>query len=128
MQKKTILPERAFCYLCNQSHNPMNTNEFDALKASEPAFMLYFYNHICGVCQVLWPRVEALVTEEFPMIKLIRVNAEENRELAGQLRMLSVPGMLLFLDGREYMRANGMVSLGELREKIARPYGLMFGE
>lgn len=42
--------------------------------------------------------------------------------------MLSVPGMLLYLDGHEYFRANGMVSLAELREKIARPYGLMFGE
>jgi len=106
----------------------MAPTEFDSLKASEPAFMLYFFNHCCGVCHVLWPRVEALVNEEFPMIKLVRVHAEESRELAGQLQMLSVPGMLLFLDGREYLRANGMVSLGELQQKIARPYGLMFGE
>jgi thioredoxin-like negative regulator of GroEL len=106
----------------------MITSEFDTLKASEPAFMLYFFNDTCGVCHVLWPRVEAMVKEEFPLIKLIRVHAQESRELAGQLQMLSVPGMLLFLDGREHLRANGMISLGELREKIARPYGLMFEE
>ena len=106
----------------------MTATEFDALKASEPAFLLYFFNHTCGVCQVLWPRVETLMKEEFPKVKLIRVNAEESRELAGQQRMLSVPGMLLFLDGREYLRANGMVSLGELKDSIGRPYGMMFGE
>lgn len=106
----------------------MTPSKFDTLKASEPAFMLYFYNDICGVCQVLWPKVEALMEEEFPKIKLIRVHANESLELAGQLQMLSVPGMLLFLDGREHLRANGMISLGELREKIARPYGLLFEE
>jgi thioredoxin 1 len=37
--------------------------------------------------------------------------------------MLSVPGMLLFLDGREYFRANGMIAMEELEGKIGRPYG-----
>jgi len=90
--------------------------------------MLYFYNDICGVCHVLWPKVETLMKEEFPKIKLIRVHAKESLELAGQLRMLSVPGILLYLDGHETFRANGMLSMGELYEKIARPYGLMFEE
>jgi thioredoxin 1 len=106
----------------------MTPTEFDSLKASEPAFMLYFFNNTCGVCQVLWPKVEALMKEEFPKVKVVRVHAIDSLELAGQLRMLSVPGILLYLDGREYFRANGMIGLGELHEKIARPYGLKFGE
>lgn len=111
-----------------QKHSIMTPTEFDALKVSEPAFMLYFFNDICGVCHALWPKVEALMEEEFPKIKLIRVHANESLELAGQLRMLSVPGMLLYMDGHETFRANGMLSMGELHEKIARPYGLMFEE
>ena len=80
------------------------------------------------MCHVLWPKVEALMKEEFPKVKVVRVHVHDSLELAGQLRMLSVPGILLYLDGREYFRANGMVSLGELQEKIARPYGLKFGK
>ena len=106
----------------------MTHSHFQTLLTTRPAFMLYFYNDTCGVCKVLWPRVEALVKEKFPKIELIRVQAEESRELAGQLRMLSVPGMLLFLDGREYFRANGMIAMQELEGKIGRPYGMMFGE
>ena len=64
--------------------------------------------------------------EKFPKIELIRVQAAESRELAGQLRMLSVPGMLLFLDGREYFRANGMIAMEELEGKFGRLYGMMF--
>jgi thioredoxin 1 len=105
----------------------MTLHHFHSLLTTHPAFMLYFYNDTCEVCAVLWPRVEALVKEMFPKIELIRVQADESRELAGQLRMLSVPGMLLFLDGREYFRANGMIAMEELERKIGRPYGLMFG-
>lgn len=105
----------------------MTLSEFNHLRDQQPAFMLYFYNDTCGVCRTLWPMVESLVQNKFPQIRLIRVDADNSRELAGQLRMLSVPGMLLILEGREYFRANGMISLRELEEKIARPWGMMFG-
>lgn len=104
----------------------MTLQQFQTYLATNPAFMLYFYNNTCGVCHTLWPRVEALMNEKFPQIDLIRVQAGESRELAGQLRMLSVPGMLLFLEGREYFRANGMIAMHELEARISRPYELMF--
>jgi thioredoxin-like negative regulator of GroEL len=98
------------------------------LKQDEPALMLYFHNDVCGVCKVLWPKVEALIKERFPQVRVIRVDANESRELAGQLQMLSIPGILLYLDGHEYYRGNGMVSIGQLGEQIARPYHLLFGD
>ncbi|MBE0661895.1 MAG: thioredoxin family protein [Bacteroidales bacterium] len=104
----------------------MTFTEFEILLSSHPSFMLYFYNDTCGVCKTLRPQVEALVKEEFPEIRLIRVNATESRELAGQLRMLSVPGIVLFMEGQEIFRANGMISMNELHNRIARPYGMMF--
>ena len=104
----------------------MNLSAFKTLLSSHPAFMLYFYNDTCGVCKTLWPQVEALLKEEFPEIRLLRVNATESRELAGQLRMLSVPGIVLFMEGQEIFRANGMISMDELHNRIARPYEMMF--
>ena len=106
----------------------MQLSEFQSLQTSQPAFMLYFYNDTCGVCTVLWPQVAKLMREQFPQIQLLRVEAHASRELAGQLRMLSVPGMLLFLEGKEYFRATGTIALSELETKIGRLYGMMFGE
>ncbi len=105
----------------------MTFSEFETLLSSHSAFMLYFFNDTCGVCKTLWPRVEGLMTTNFPEVKLLRINATESREMAGQLRMLSVPGIALFMDGREVFRANGMISMQELESRIARPYGMMFG-
>jgi thioredoxin 1 len=104
----------------------MNLAEFQSVLSSNPAFMLYFYNNTCGVCKTLWPRVEALIQDDFPELKLYRINALESRELAGQMRMLSVPGMMVFMDGREVFRANGMLTMDELHHRIERPYGIMF--
>lgn len=105
----------------------MNLSAFQTLLSSHPAFLLYFYNDTCGVCKTLRPQVEALIKEEFPEIRFLRVNATESRELAGQLRMLSVPGIALFMEGQEIFRANGMISMDELQARIERPYGMMFG-
>ncbi len=104
----------------------MTIREFEQLQSENPAFMLYFHNDSCGVCKFLYPKVETLLNDKFPNIKLLRVSSQESRELAGQLRMLSVPGILLFLEGKEYLRSNGMVSLGQMEVKIQRPYTLMF--
>lgn len=56
----------------------------------------------------------------------MKVFAPANRELAGQLQMLSIPGIVVFFDGREYFRANGMISIAELVGRISRPYQMMF--
>ncbi|MFN3557561.1 MAG: thioredoxin family protein [Bacteroidales bacterium] len=104
----------------------MQPAEFQSLLVRQPALMLYFYNDTCGVCTVLWPQVSRLMEERFPKIHLVRIEAAQSRELAGQLRMLSVPGMVLFLEGKEYFRATGNLSLGELETKTSRLYEMMF--
>ncbi len=93
---------------------------------TKDAVLLYLHNDACGVCNTLHPQVRELVDRKFPKIEMIDLDAVQNRELAAQLRMLSIPGIILYVDGREVFRANGLISLGELEQKIARPYGLMF--
>ncbi|MDD2278678.1 MAG: thioredoxin family protein [Bacteroidales bacterium] len=90
------------------------------------AVMLYLYNTNCGICNTLRPKVTALVEQKFPKIKLVIINAEENQELAAQMRMLSVPGIILYLEGKEFFRANGLIALSDFELKIRRPYEIMF--
>jgi thioredoxin-like negative regulator of GroEL len=104
----------------------MTTTEFERLRREEPAFLLYFYGEHCSVCRDLYPKIQELFRTHFPRVRLLRVDAPASRELAGQLRMLSIPGLLLFLDGREVLRANGLLSIDQLRDQIRRPYQLLF--
>jgi len=104
----------------------MTLSEFDSLRHRETAFLLYFYGEHCGVCRELYPKIQSLFETHFPRISILRVDARSSRELSGQLRMLSIPGLLLFLDGHEVLRANGQISLDLLRNQIRRPYELLF--
>jgi thioredoxin-like negative regulator of GroEL len=106
----------------------MTPAEFEKLRSENPAFLLYFYGEHCGVCRHLFTKVQALIASEFPRVQLIRIDAASSRTLAGQLRMLSVPGLLLFMDGRETVRANGLIAMETLRAQIRRPYDLLFGK
>lgn len=93
---------------------------------AKDAVLLYLHNDACGVCNTLHPKVRELINTKFPNIEMVDMDAMENRELAAQLRMLSIPGILFYAMGKEVFRANGMISLGELEQKLARPYSLMF--
>jgi thioredoxin-like negative regulator of GroEL len=101
--------------------------QFESLLKAKPALMVYFFQEKCGVCTGLFPKVQEMVKAEFPEMELLVLEAVQHRELAAQLRMMAVPGILVYFDGKEFFRANGLIGLGELRDKIERYYNLMFG-
>lgn len=92
------------------------------------AVLLYFFGEGCGVCQALYPKIKKLITDEFPEIALLKLDAGHHLKLAAQLRMLSVPGILLFMEGKEVFRSNGLVSITDIQAQIARPYEFLYGE
>lgn len=100
-------------------------DEFNQLK-EEAALLAYFSTEACSVCKVLKPKVEAMVSAEFPEIKLAYVKSEVLPEVAAQNQVFAAPTILVFFDGREYIRKSRNVGVSELQEAIARPYELMF--
>lgn len=100
-------------------------DEFNQLK-EETALLAYFSTEACSVCKVLKPKVEAMVNAEFPQIKLAYIKSEVLPEVAAQNQVFTAPTILVFFDGREYIRKSRNVGVSELQEAIARPYELMF--
>jgi len=93
-----------------------------------PAAAVYFSGEGCNVCTVLFPKLEAMFAEEFPLMGLARVNATAAPDVPAQLGIFSVPTLLLYFDGHEAQRFARNFSLGELRQALARPYQLLFEE
>ena len=73
----------------------------------------------CGVCHALRPRVLALAAE-FGQVHPAIVELDEVPELASRLHVLTVPVVLLYLQGRELYRAARFVRLDELRQQLAQ--------
>ena len=91
----------------------------------EVGVLLYFSGEQCNVCHALRPKFKALFDAEFPKIKQIYLDAHENPKISAHYSVFSVPTMIVFLDGREFVREGRAVSLHKMIEQLARPYGMM---
>jgi len=111
----------------NKNFYPVKSfEELNSRIKSEEAVLVYFSHEECNVCKVLKPKVAELVKDEFPKLKMIYSDTVKIPEAAGQNRVFAVPTILLFLEGREYVRASRNISVEELQRQIQRPYGMMF--
>lgn len=60
--------------------------------------------------------------EKFPEIQLAHINSVEVEEVAERFTVFSVPAMLLFIDGKEYLREARVVHMSLFEEKLQKIY------
>jgi len=58
-----------------------------------------FYADWCGPCKMTGPIVEELA-KEIKDVKFVKVNVDENPDLASQYNIFSIPTFLIFKDGK----------------------------
>lgn len=114
-----------------QDANFVKIGEMNAIQLREkvnasPAILLYFKNNHCGPCQVLRPKIEALIHKNFPKINLEIIDTEIFPEINSEFQVYSNPTLIVFFDGREYIRKSKFVSVSELEKEISRLYEMAF--
>jgi thioredoxin-like negative regulator of GroEL len=102
-------------------------DEFLKLK-EEPALLAYFSTNACNVCKVLKPKVAELVQSEFPNMKLAYIPSDVLPDVAAQNQVFAAPTILIFFEGREYIRKSRSIGISELQREIDRPYSMVFSE
>lgn len=103
----------------------MRLEELQTMIQNEVGVLVYFSGENCNVCHALRPKFKELFDTKFPQIKQLYVDAHENAQIAASYQVFSVPTMLVFLDGREFVREGRTVSMYQLEEQLMRPYALM---
>lgn len=104
----------------------MKIAEIDSLLTDKAAVLLYFYNDNCAPCKILRPKVKELVKSEFPNIDLRLINAEQFPETSAHFGVFASPTLLVFFEGKEYIRESKNISVSELYAKIERFYTMIF--
>src|SRR5256885_5445888 len=59
-----------------------------------------FWAPWCGPCKQLGPLIEKAVKEANGAVRLVKVNIDENPEIAQQMRVQSIPAVFAFKGGR----------------------------
>jgi len=89
------------------------------------AVMLYFSAPTCNVCHALKPKLVEAITDQFPTFVIESIDISQTPEIASHFSVFAIPTVLIFFQGREFLRKSRHMSVGEVVEDIRRPYTLM---
>jgi thiol-disulfide isomerase/thioredoxin len=90
-----------------------------------PAVMLYFSAPTCNVCHALKPKLLEAMHENFNEMQIIAVDTSIEQEVAAYFHVFTIPTLLVFLDGKEFLRKSRHMSVDEVVKEISRPYNIM---
>ncbi|MEW6002411.1 MAG: thioredoxin [Nitrospirota bacterium] len=80
--------------------------------------MVDFWAAWCGPCRIIAPTVEELAKEYAGKIKFMRLNTDENPEIATRYKIMGIPTLMFFRDGRQLDQIVGAVPKQQLKAKI----------
>ena len=89
------------------------------------AVMVYFSAPNCNVCHALKPKLLEAIDENFKEFKIESVDISLNEDIAPYFNVYAIPTVLVFLDGKEFLRKSRHMSVSEVICEIQRPYDIM---
>ena len=96
----------------------------DVIEASaEVPVIVDFWAPWCGPCKELGPALERVVTAAGGAVRLVKVNIDENQELAQQMRIQSIPAVFAFKNGQPVDGFVGAQSESQIKSFIERLTG-----
>lgn len=95
--------------------------EREVIESSRDAPVLVdFWAPWCGPCRVLGPMLERLERAYAGRFRLVKINSDQNPELAARFRVRSIPYVVAFADGEPVDGFVGALPESQLREFIDR--------
>ena len=91
--------------------------EQEVLKANEPV-LVDFWAAWCAPCRMIAPTIDQIATDYQGKAKIVKLNVDENPEIAGRFGVRSIPTLLVFKGGQIVDKQVGAVPKSVLSQKL----------
>jgi thioredoxin 1 len=91
--------------------------ETEVLKSDVPV-VVDFWADWCMPCRMLAPTLENFAQLRVGKVKVVKVNIEDNQELAAEYKINMLPTLVVFKDGKEINRVTGIQSKAQLASLV----------
>jgi thioredoxin 2 len=98
-----------------------NESTFDIEVKAQPTVVLDLWAPWCGPCRFVSPILDELAHQYAGRLKLVKVNVDENQGLARRFDAMSIPTIVVMLDGEVVNRIVGAAPKEQMEAQIA-PY------
>lgn len=99
------------------SNRNVSGAEFNELIKGDKIVVADFWASWCGPCRMMAPIIEELA-EEHPEIEVVKINVDDEPDLAQKYKIMNIPTILFFRGGDIIKRQIGAVSKGRLTEML----------
>ncbi len=99
------------------------------IEASESKLIVVdFWAPWCGPCKQLTPILEKIISKSGDKVTLVKINIDENQQIASQLRIQSIPTVYAFKDKQIVNAFQGVITEGQIIEFIEKCLGSKINE
>ena len=94
--------------------------EFVRATSGEQPVIVDFYASWCGPCKMQMPILIDFANEMQERVKIIKVDVDQNADIASEYNVQSIPTIAIFIDGELKERAVGLTSKATLSEMLIK--------
>lgn len=96
----------------------IHENEFDT-EVKEGLVLVDFFASWCGPCRMMGMILEEIEEEIGEKVKIVKVDVDEDENLARRFGIMSIPTLLLYVDGKLYEKHTGVWQKDALVELLS---------
>ena len=117
----------------NENSNIIDVSESDfndqVIEASEKKLIIVdFWAPWCGPCKQLTPILEKIVKSSVDKVTLVKINIDDNQQIAAQLRIQSIPTVYAFKEKQIVNAFQGVLPEKQVQEFIEKCLGSKLSE